>query len=71
MGKSQDVGRKKKKKGKKAGENIGEGREEKQDHALGLALGAQFQILHWQFESQGRGPQGVDHVLVALPAVLS
>lgn len=40
-------------------------------HAIRLALGAQFHILHWQFESQGRGSQGVDHVLVTLPTVLS
>lgn len=40
-------------------------------HTTGLALSAQFQILHWQFESQGRGSQGVDHVLVTLPTVLS
>lgn len=40
-------------------------------HASGLALGTQFQILHWQFESQGRGSQWVNHVLVTLSTVLS
>lgn len=64
--------------GKKAGENIGGGEagrrkgvEAGPSQPSRLALGAQFQILHWQFESQGRGSQGVDHVLVTLPTVLS
>lgn len=73
---NRDVERKKN--GKKAGENIRGSREEKQDRGWAtatacrqLALGAQFRIFHRQFESQGRGSQGVDHVLVTLPAVLS
>lgn len=62
--------------GGKLGKILGRGRQENRiksgvSHSIGLALGAQFQILYWQFESQGRGSQGVDHVLVTLPAVLS
>lgn len=63
--------------GKKAGGNM-RGRQRGKNaikagpsHASGLALGAQFQILHWQFESQGRGSQRVNHVLVTLSTVLS
>lgn len=76
MDTNQDVGRTKKKHGKKAGERtLGGDRKNRiksgQSHAIRLALGTQFHILHWQFESQGGGSQGVDHVLVTLPTVLS
>lgn len=69
-------GERRRKMGRELGKTLGEGREQKRNqvwatHAIGLALGTQFQILHWQFESQGRGSQGVDHVLVTLPTVLS
>lgn len=62
--------------GRNLGKPVRGGREGKQDkvgpsHAIRLALGAQFQVLHRHFESQGGGSQGVDHVLVTLPTVLS
>lgn len=75
MDMNQDV-RREKKMGRKPGKTLGEAERKNRiksgpSHAIGLALGTQFQILHWQFESQGRGSQRVDHVLVTLPTVLS
>lgn len=62
--------------GRTLGKPVGGGREGEQDRVWAischrLALGAQFQVLHWHFESQGGGSQGVDHVLVTFPTVLS